>query len=385
MCLYHWIRLGKTRVALMLASAFVKRNENCSILVVVPTEVLKNQWIDHLEEWNLLNNVRVEIVNSVIKLQWTCDLLILDEAHRFSSDTFCETFNCVDYKNILCLTGTLERLDGKEQIIKKYAPVCDTISFQEAIENKWVSPVKEYLVLIDVDLTEYNEQSKIFNQCFAYFDFNFNNAMQCSINKVYARTYAKKLGLDWNQVIGIAQKWGRSMRARKDFIQNHPKKFEVAKKIMAARSDRKGITFSATIKQAESLGGPYVIHSKKKKNENKKIIEAFNNVSSGFLNTSKAANEGIDVPGLSVGINLAVDSSKITSQQKRGRICRFQEGKEAELFIIVLKGTQEYHWAQNSATNDYITINEVQLDRILAGESIETREREIVTNTKFRY
>jgi hypothetical protein len=35
----------------------------------------------------------------------------------------------------MCLTGTIERLDGKEIIIKQYAPVCDTISMNEAIEN----------------------------------------------------------------------------------------------------------------------------------------------------------------------------------------------------------------------------------------------------------
>jgi hypothetical protein len=36
----------------------------------------------------------------------------------------------------LCLTGTLERLDGKEIIIKRYAPVCDEIPLDLAIENK---------------------------------------------------------------------------------------------------------------------------------------------------------------------------------------------------------------------------------------------------------
>lgn len=175
------------------------------------------------------------------------------------------------------------------------------------------------------------------------------------------------------------------MRARKAFIQNHPKKFEIAKKIMEARKDKKGITFSATIKQAESLGGPYIIHSKKKKKENKAIIEEFNNAHCGFLHSSKAANEGIDVPGLSIGINLAVDSSKITSQQKRGRICRFEPGKEAELFTIVLKGTQEYNWAQNSATGSYITLNEQQLDKVLTGETIQTREHDNIVNTKYRF
>ena len=39
----------------------------------------------------------------------------------------------------------------------------------------------------------------------------------------------------------------------------------------------------------------------------------------------------------------------------------------------------------NSATSKYITINEDQLDRILTGEKLETRERENISNIKFRF
>ena len=35
----------------------------------------------------------------------------------------------------MCLTGTMERLDGKEVIIKQYTPICDTITMDEAINN----------------------------------------------------------------------------------------------------------------------------------------------------------------------------------------------------------------------------------------------------------
>lgn len=44
-------------------------------------------------------------------------------------------FDCVTYNMILCLTGTLERLDGKEILLQQYAPVCDTITMKEALSN----------------------------------------------------------------------------------------------------------------------------------------------------------------------------------------------------------------------------------------------------------
>lgn len=43
------------------------------------------------------------------------------------------------------------------------------------------------------------------------------------------------------------------LQKRKKFVMSHPKKFEIAKKIIAARSNKKIVTFSATIKDAESL------------------------------------------------------------------------------------------------------------------------------------
>lgn len=397
LCLKKWIKsggaatcvlptgFGKTRIALMLAEAFVKRNSDCSILVVVPTQILKDQWIDQLNDWNLLDNVRVEIINTVVKSDWTCDLLIEDEAHLYASDLFSKVFQQVNYKNILCLTGTLERLDGREQLIKKYAPVCDTMSIEEAEKNGWVSPKREYLVLIDVDLTEYKAHTKIFNQCFSQFDYDFNLAMQCATNIVTCRKYAKEIGMPANTIMGIAQKWNRAMRARKQFIQNHQKKFDIAKKIIKAREDKKIITFSATIKQAESFGFGYVVHSDKKKKENQKVIDDFNNCTCCVLHSAKCVDTGIDIKGVNCEIILNVDSSKIRKTQRIGRAIRFEKDKTTEIFTIVLKGTQEEKWFANSNTSKVIIIDENQLDDVLNGKEIETRNRELIVDTKYRY
>lgn len=396
-CLKNWLKaggkasivaatgFGKTRLAINLIEAFVKRNEKSSSLIIVPTQILKDQWIDQLEERDLLANAHVEIINSAIKFSWTCDLLVIDEIHLTPSDCFQKIFECVDYKNILGLTGTFERLDGKEILISKYAPVCDTITLNEAEDNGWVAPHKEYLVLLDVDLTEYNELSNTFNQCFAYFNYDFPTAMECATDIIKCRVYAKKLGLDGNTVMGMAQKWNKAMRARKEFIYNHPKKQEIAKKIIEARTESKGITFSSTIKQAESFKSGWVMHSKKKKKENQKAIDEFNSATSGFLHTSKAADQGLDCKGVNLEIILHTDSSKIRKTQRVGRAVRFEEGKTSEIFTLVLKGTQEVNWFNNSNTSRVITINEEQLEKVLAGEPIETRQRENIINTKFRF
>lgn len=70
---------GKTRLSLMLISSVLKSDSKVSVLIVVPTEFLKEQWIDQLIEWDLIDNCKVEIINTVIKSEWTCDLLVIDK------------------------------------------------------------------------------------------------------------------------------------------------------------------------------------------------------------------------------------------------------------------------------------------------------------------
>lgn len=149
------------------------------------------------------------------------------------------------------------------------------------------------------------------------------------------------MGLDSKKTAAIAMDWMRMMKNRKNFIQNHPKKLEVAKKIIEARKDKKIMTFSATIKQAESFGFGYVVHSDKKSKENKETLEAFNNAEFGVLHSSKACNTGLDLKGINCEIIMNTDSSKIKKVQTVGRSLRFEQGKTAEIFTLVLAGTQE--------------------------------------------
>ena len=376
---------GKTRIALTISQLLTQKNPDFKILVVVPTDNLKNQWLKQLIEWKLLKNVTVEIINTAIKKVQHFDLLICDEAHRYASDSFSKLFDVVYYKMILCLTGTLERLDGKEELIKTHAPVCDAVTRDEAIENGWLADFKNYLVMIDVDLKEYKQWDQVFNQCFSVLNFDFNLGMRLMKDAVFRRKYAKQIKMDYNILTGVVMKWMKAMRKRKEFVLSHPKKIEITKKILNARKDKKSITFCNTIKDAESIKMGYVLHSKQKKKENEAILEKFAKDSCGVINSSKALNTGTDIPGLSVGIMLANTSSKITKQQSIGRCIRKEGDKIAEFFTLVIKGTQDVKWAINSSVTDYITITEEQLQDVLDGKEISTRKRNYNVDLENRF
>lgn len=370
--------VGKTRAALTAIKGFLTKNSGKNIVVVVPTEHLKIQWIKELSLYSLLEFVKVEIINSSIKSDTQIDFLILDECHRIPSDTFYEVFAKRLPKIVLGLSATFNRLDGKHELLDKFCPVCDVITVKEAIENKWLAPYREYKVIIEPDdIATYKEATRQFNEAFSFFDYDFKLTMDCMTNIIKRRMYGKKMGIDAKSMDGIVFTWGRALRARKDYVMNHPKKLEIARRIIESRQGQKIITFSSTIAQAEKIGYGCVVHSGKTKKKNRMTIEEFSELKTGVINTAKSLDEGSDIKGLNVAIVLSNTSSQTQKTQRIGRVIRYEEGKSAEIFTLVIRGTMEEGWYNTStAGKNYIEINEEELDDILNGKDVNNLEKE---------
>lgn len=372
----------------MAIKGFLTKNQGKIITIVVPTENLKVQWLRNLSEFGLFNQVSVEIINSAIRIESKIDFLILDEIHRMAADSFYLVFKQRTPSIVLGLTATFNRLDGKHELLNRFCPVCDIITIKEAIENKWLSPYKEYKVLLEVDdIADYRYYNQLFYDTFSFFDNNFDLAMKCMSNIIARRAYAKTMGISAKEMDAISFSWGRALRERKKFVMNHPKKIEITKKILEARKDKKAITFSATIKQAEMIkSGGYVVHSGKTKKKNRITMEEFALLSKGVIHTAKSLDEGADVPGLNLAVILCNTSSQTQKTQRVGRVIRYEEGKEAEIFTLVIRGTNEEHWYNTStAGKEYIEISEAELYDILDGKESNNIIREAKeSDTLFR-
>ena len=379
---------GKSTAAIMAIKRILKIKPDVRVLISVPTEILQKQWIDdYIAKYNLSQNCSVQIINSIVKNEWDVDLLIIDEIHLTPTATLGEIFTCVNYNMILGLTATIERLDGKEIIVKSYAPVCDEITVDEATSNGWLSPYKEYVVMLDVDMTEYNKWNQEFIGFFSQLGFDFKRAMILCTNIIERRKYAKKLGLDQKQFDAVCFGWMNRLRKRKKFVQSHPHKLEVARKILDARKDKKCIVFASTIKECEQLAqkNELVLHSQRSKKDNSAAIDAFNQLNCGNVFSVRSAKTGLDLKGLSVEIIMNTDSSKISKVQAVGRTIRFEPGKQAEIFTLIIRNSVEEKWFANSASGNYIVINEQQLEKVLNNEPFEVRERKITKDVKNRY
>lgn len=393
-CIEGCTGYGKTRIGLNAIETIRKRYPDLSVIIVVPTDVLRNQWLKNLDQRGLGLNCQVLIINTASKTLEQCDLLILDEIHKFAADQFSQVFKTVKYKHILGLTATIERLDGKHELLKRFCPVVDTVTIEIAKANGWVADFTEYQVMITAeDIDIYRQYNKDFVKHFEFFDFDFGVALSlCGTNGIQNKfklrdklcpngTKEKKSNV-LKEINYHSVGFMRAMQNRKKFIHNHPQKIDVARQIIEHRSDKKIITFSANTAMAEAIKIGYVYTGKDGKKKNRITIEEFEKLDKGVINSCKLAIEGFDCPGLSVGIVLGVDSSATKAIQSTGRVVRKEGAKYSEMFTLVVENTVEEEWFRKSHPNgSYITIDVENLLKMLKGEPWETYKKKIQNYT----
>ena len=397
---------GKTNTAIMAIRLMLKKFEDLKVIIVVPTDLLQEQWKSKLDINGLSLNCEVLVINTAIKTKRTCDMLVIDEIHRTGADKFSEVFNVISYKYILGLTATLERLDGRHIIINRYCPIVDVVTTEEAVANGWMAKNVEYKVILNVaDIGTYQEMQREFSEHFEFFNYNFNlvtsllgkkglsnrlnlrNEMfqaWADLQPYYTEEQAKQRKTEILRDITLhAVALMRVVQARKKFIYNHPDKLRLTREIIKYRPNAKIITFSATVEVASKIGVGYVYSGKDSKKKGRTTIEEFGNLDSGVLNTVAKANEGLDCPGLSVAIILGMDSSPIKYTQRKGRVVRKEGDKIAEIFTFVINNTVETEWFNKSHKNaEVITIDEENLMHVLKGEPYSTYKR---TVSKFTF
>ena len=274
----------------------------------------------------------------------------------------------------------------------------DTIYTEEALFNGWVSKYNEYEIIINVpDIDVYKGYNKEFVEHFEFFNYDFNLVMSLVgptgyINRIKLRderltaSASKAEKTEMLKLITMhAAGFSRVLQKRKSFINNHPKKLEIVNKIINARKNSKIITFSNNVKMAEAISYGEVYTGKTSKKKGRTTIEEFNNKPIGILNTVKKADEGLDIHGLSVAIVLGLDSSKIKATQRRGRAIRFEPGKTAEIFNIIINGTVELEWFKNSHIDSkFIVIEENNLEKVLKYEDYKEYQKP-TQRFNFRY
>lgn len=293
---------SKTRVGILAAQRFQKGNPDHKILIVVPSDPIKQQWLEELAKAKVKADVITMYMAS--KHKYECTMLAVDEVHKSAANTLVNMFTNIKFKVILGLTATFERTDGRDRIIAQYAPPIDTVTLQEAVANGWLSKFVEYKVLIDPpDIEYYNSINRTFLDHFSFFNYDFSLAMACATDyKARIREAQRRVGpnQDWHdmnkQILIHAVGFSKGLQARKKYIYQHYKKIELAKLILEHRKDRKCITFSQTIAMAEELakqsGIGKVYSAKDTEKKGRQTLEEFKSQKTGTLHAIMKLNEG---------------------------------------------------------------------------------------------
>jgi superfamily II DNA or RNA helicase len=157
---------------------------------------------------------------------------------------------------------------------------------------------------------------------------------------------------------GAAKMFFKAIRDRKKVVQHAENKLEAAKEIADYHIEEKILTFGGSNKFTDLMAdrlGATSYHSGKTQAQRRKILEAFNKSTTSILCSTKALNQGFDVPDVGVGIIAGLESKTLSMVQRVGRLIRFKEGKRGRIYILYVPNSQEEKWL-DSATK---TLNNV--------------------------
>ena len=368
-CLQFPSRLGNL-IILKVVELFLSKNPTAEVIIGTPSKASQYQWYSLLLDKGLYGKCKVYTFEYIIKYIKKTPLLILDEVQKSLSSSYKEIYT-LPFKYFLGMSPLVERSDNKHISLLRMYPLLDSCSKEEAIANKWLDDYKEYKVVIDVDdFSVYKESDAKFNNYLRFFNYDFNLALECVKKKETRYSLASFKSCKIDLVNACTFGFNRELKKKIQFVQSHPKKIALAKRILDSRTSSKAIIFSPTIEISKEFEGIYY-NSSMKSRERAHNLSRFQGSYYGTLSAVESIPAGIDLKGCNLAIMLCNNSSFTTKEKKLERILCNNKEKLSEAFTFVIKNSIDEEWFRRSTRdNDYITITEKMLDKVLRGEDI---------------
>ena len=348
---------GKSRIGVLAIAHILKQNSRGNkkaALILVPTVQLQDQFKEEFAKWNLehcLDKVDILCYQSAYKLiGHHYDIVVCDEIHLGLSEEYRKFFKYNIYDNLLCMTATPPEEFEYRELLNTLSPTVYEITLDKCVELGIVSPYK--ITCMPVSLTKQERKDyKDINNKFLYWKYQ--------LGQFDAWDTAKSIMGNANaspQDKQAAAQFYRCIRARKvivDFACNKITKF---KKLYSNNTESKILVFSGanefTDKLCDSIApNAMAYHSKKTKKQKDLALESFKNGEINVLCSTKALNQGFDVPNANMGILCGITSKSLSMIQRVGRLVRFKEGKIGNIIILYVADSQEEKWLKNATKN----------------------------------
>lgn len=359
---------GKTFVGATIACKQLSKNSIESVLIVVPTTVLIEQWKNEIikfygEEILSTKAINIVCIQTAFKHQQYADLLIVDEIHTALSDNYSKLFENTTYKQILGLTATIPPNEDRLNLLNKYAKVVYSKSLHEVSSEKVVSDY--YICNLEVGLNRKDlGKYRIFDNLFkrAQMELGIIKYREPQYKEYTVFDLAKKFSTSKvkEPIVKYAKQYWSAMSMRKWVCYEAESKIPIVLSILRKFKGRKWIIFNKSIKFAEALSEVLntcnfkskVYHSKLKDEQRAKIIEEFEQGLFPILIAVDALNAGLNIPEVDSAISVSGVSTELTNVQQLGRIIRRQDDSKVALFInLYSKGTVEENWVKTKTKN----------------------------------
>ncbi|MEM0459616.1 MAG: DEAD/DEAH box helicase [Thermofilaceae archaeon] len=303
---------GKTFVALAAAAEALQQGE--SVLVLVPTRILKLQWEKRVREYLGDGAVQVEVYNTAIKHRLLADLVIVDEVHHAHRGTRLYDLLQQHGGPLLGLTATPESVEYP--IV--YVQWAWELLGRDLAQLKLIV----HTVTLEPELAERYEY--------------LTNRIRVLMEKLETERERKR-------AVELEREFQKLCAVRRMVLSASPRKHAALAAIIAAHARaEKVLVWVESIKVAELLRaktGGLLVHHKMPPSELAKTLERWGR-DSNILYACRMLDEGVDVPDVRVGVIVASGAVLRRAVQRVGRLLRPKE-KPAICYLLVARGTVE--------------------------------------------
>ena len=341
---------GKSRCGVMAINYVLNTIGGGRALVLVPTIQLQDQFKEEFEKWecdDCLDRVDVMCYQSAHKLRSKqYDLVVCDEVHLGLSEKYRNFFKYNVYDRILCMTATPPEEPRYKVELHKIAPIVYQISLDECVMRGLVSPYEIHCVPIELTADERARYKRINSEFVEH-----KMALEPDAFN-FAKTALKSPNVSY-ELKKHAVGFYKTIRDRKTIVDTAHNKIKVFKKLVYDNLDEKIITFGGLNEFTDTLAESVaplaeVYHSKITKKNRIKALKRFKDDEVNILCSTKALNQGFDIPNANLGIVCGLTSKALSMVQRVGRLIRWEEGKTGRIYVLYVKDSQEEKWLKNA-------------------------------------
>jgi len=351
---------GKTLTALKAAMYFIEKDPNFRVLILTPTEVIRDTtWADEAKTWGLTGyferNFQTECIQTARNWENTeWDMVIGDEFHNYLSVENRKFFSNNKIHKLMGLSAKIP--SDRWEICQQLCPVSYRMTIQEARKLHIVSDYTICNLPVKFTPKEQLEYAKISN-AYTYYETALGGKQKAYKNAGY---YLKSGNAQQKQAAGG---YYGIMRKRTQALYTASNKLKVVNTILDLPqfADKPAIVFTQAKKVAHDLAESrkdcvkYYAPDYKDKDkgiflsaaDRKKNLTYFNEGLDGITRMAavKALNEGVSIPKISLALLHSGTRSDKDFIQRVGRTVRLaEEGKHAYIINLFVPNTQEQVW-----------------------------------------